>query len=66
LGRHLGGDTSTVTQQTRQGSGCDWDDARKAALFADIVSLKLSIDEAAALHGLRVDVIQEWLRQFRR
>jgi hypothetical protein len=55
-----------VTRQTRQGSGCDWDDARKAALFADIVSLKLSIDEAAALHGLRVDVIQEWLRQFRR
>jgi hypothetical protein len=55
-----------VTPQTRQGSGHDWDDARKAALFADIVSLKLSIDEAAALHGLRVDVIQEWLRQFRR
>jgi hypothetical protein len=66
LGRHLGGDTSTVTRQTRQGSGYDWDDARKAALFADIVSLKLSIDEAAALHGLRLDVIQEWLRQFRR
>ena len=39
---------------------------KKAALFADVVSLKLSIDEAAALHGLRVDVIQEWLRQFRR
>jgi hypothetical protein len=55
-----------VTAQTRHGSGHDWDDARKAALFADIVSLKLSIDEAAALHGLRVDVIQEWLRQFRR
>ena len=44
-----------MTSQTRQGSGHDWDDARKAALFADIVSLKLSIDEAAALHGLRVD-----------
>jgi hypothetical protein len=55
-----------VTSQTRQGSGHDWDDAKKAALFADVVSLKLSIDEAAALHGLRVDVIQEWLRQFRR
>jgi hypothetical protein len=55
-----------VTSQTRQGSGHDWDDGRKAALFADIVSLKLSIDEAAALHGLRVDVIQEWLRLFRR
>lgn len=55
-----------MTSQTRQGSGHDWDDARKAALFADIVSLKLSIDEAAALHGLRVDVIQEWLRLFRR
>jgi hypothetical protein len=56
----------TVTSETRQGSGHDWDDAKKAALFADVVSLKLSIDEAAALHGLRVDVIQEWLRQFRR
>jgi Domain of unknown function (DUF4388) len=55
-----------VTSQIRQGSGHDWDDPRKAALFADIVSLKLSIDEAAALHDLRVDVIQEWLRQFRR
>jgi uncharacterized protein DUF4388 len=55
-----------VTSHTRQGSGHDWDDAKKAALFADIVSLKLSIDQAAALHGLRVDVIQEWLRQFRR
>jgi hypothetical protein len=56
----------TVTSQTRQGSGHDWDDARKAALFADIVSLKLSIEEAARQHGLRVDVIQEWLRLFRR
>ncbi len=55
-----------MTSQTRQGSGHDWDDAKKAALFADIVSLKLSIDEAATQHGLRVDVIQEWLRQFRR
>jgi hypothetical protein len=55
-----------VTSQTRQGSGHDWDDARKAALFADIVSLKLSIEEAARQHGLRVDVIQEWLRLFRR
>jgi hypothetical protein len=55
-----------LTPQTRHGSGQDWDDARKSALFADIVSLKLSIEEAAALHGLRVDVIQEWLRLFRR
>jgi hypothetical protein len=55
-----------LTSQTRHGSGQDWDDARKSALFADIVSLKLSIEEAAALHGLRVDVIQEWLRLFRR
>jgi Domain of unknown function (DUF4388) len=65
-GRHLRWDTGQVTAEKRQGSGYDWDDARKAALFADIVSLKLSIDGAAALHGLRVDVIQEWLRQFRR
>lgn len=55
-----------MTPRTRHGSGQDWDDARKSALFADIVSLKLSIEEAAALHGLRVDVIQEWLRLFRR
>ena len=54
-----------MTAQTR-GSGHDWDDARKAALFARIVGLELSIDEAARLHGLRVDVIQEWLRLFRR
>jgi hypothetical protein len=52
--------------ESRQGSGHDWGEARKAALFADIVSLKLSIDEAARVHGLRVDVIQEWLRLFRR
>ena len=54
-----------MTAHTR-GSGHDWDDARKAALFARIVGLELSIEEAAKLHGLRVDVIQEWLRMFRR
>lgn len=54
-----------MTAHTR-GSGHDWDDARKAALFARIVGLELSIEEAAKLHGLRVDVIQEWLRSFRR
>jgi Domain of unknown function (DUF4388) len=54
-----------VTAQTR-GSGHDWDDSRKAALFARIVGLELSIEEAAELHGLRVDVIQDWLRLFRR
>ena len=46
--------------------GQTWDDARKSALVAQIVSGKLSVKDACARHGLSPEAIQDWVRVFRR
>src|SRR5687768_1656081 len=55
-----------MTSEDRQGSGDDWDDARKSALVGQIASAELSVEAACARHGLDASVIHEWLRVFRR
>jgi uncharacterized protein DUF4388/transposase len=46
--------------------GQSWDDARKSALVAQIVSGKLSVKDACERHGLSPETIQNWVRVFRR
>lgn len=46
--------------------GQTWDDARKSALVAQIVSGKLSVKDACARNGLSPETIQDWVRVFRR
>jgi uncharacterized protein DUF4388/transposase len=43
-----------------------WDDARKSALVAQIVSGKLSVKAACQRHDVSADTIQDWVRVFRR
>jgi hypothetical protein len=43
-----------------------WDDAKKSALVAQIVSGKLSVKAACERHDLSPESIQEWVRVFRR
>jgi hypothetical protein len=43
-----------------------WDDAKKSALVAQIVSGKLSVKSACERHDLSAETIQDWVRVFRR
>jgi uncharacterized protein DUF4388/transposase len=43
-----------------------WDDAKKSALVAQIVSGKLSVKAACQRHDLSAETIQDWVRVFRR
>lgn len=43
-----------------------WDDAKKSALVAQIVSGKLSVKSACERHDLSPETIQDWVRVFRR
>jgi hypothetical protein len=43
-----------------------WDDAKKSALVAQIVSGKLSVKSACERHELSPETIQDWVRVFRR
>jgi hypothetical protein len=43
-----------------------WDDAKKSALVAQIVSGKLSVKAACERHDLSPETIQDWVRVFRR
>ena len=43
-----------------------WDDAKKSALVAQIVSGKLSVKSACDRHDLSPETIQDWVRVFRR
>jgi transposase-like protein len=49
----------------RQGTCDGWDEARKSALVSEIATAQLSVEVACERHGLRADVIQDWLRVFR-
>jgi hypothetical protein len=52
--------------ETNEESGKNWDDARKSALVAQIVSGKLSVKTACQRHELSAETIQDWVRVFRR
>jgi hypothetical protein len=47
-------------------SSKSWDDAKKSALVAQIVSGKLSVKAACERHDLSPETIQDWVRVFRR
>jgi hypothetical protein len=47
-------------------SNKSWDDAKKSALVAQIVSGKLSVRSACERHDLSAETIQDWVRVFRR
>ena len=51
---------------TNDNFGQTWDDARKSALVAQIVSGKLSVKAACERHELSPETIQDWVRVFRR
>lgn len=52
--------------ETNDESSKSWDDARKSALVAQIVSGKLSVRAACERHELSAEAIQDWVRVFRR
>src|SRR5690349_17166291 len=55
-----------VVVGTDKESHKSWDDARKSALVAQIVSGKLSVKSACERHDLSAETIQDWVRVFRR
>jgi len=60
------GITRVWVVETNEESGKSWDDARKSALVAQIVSGKLSVKSACERHELSAETIQDWVRVFRR
>jgi transposase-like protein len=52
--------------EERQQSGESWDEARKAALVAQIAEAQATVGMACERYGLRPDEVQDWLRAFRR
>jgi uncharacterized protein DUF4388 len=67
VGRQEGGwDAPGVMVGTDKEAWKSWDDAKKSALVAQIVSGKLSVKAACQRHQLSADTIQDWVRVFRR
>jgi transposase-like protein len=52
--------------EERQHSGESCDEARKAALIAQIVEAQLTVEMVCERYGLSTDEVQDWLRAFRR
>src|SRR6185295_3913988 len=61
-----GWDAPGVMVGTDKEAWKSWDDAKKSALVAQIVSGKLSVKAACQRHDLSADTIQDWVRVFRR
>src|SRR5688572_31589774 len=57
--------TATATRDGRASSE-EWNESRRAELVQQIVSARLTVDEACARHGLGAELVQDWLRGFRR
>jgi transposase-like protein/predicted RNA-binding protein YlxR (DUF448 family) len=55
-----------MTSEERQQSGKSWDETRRSALVTQIARAELSVEEACERYGLGPDLIQDWLRGFRR
>jgi Domain of unknown function (DUF4388)/Transposase len=55
-----------VVARMEKDSCKSWDDAKKSALVAQIVSGKLSVKSACERHHLSSETIQDWVRVFRR
>jgi transposase-like protein len=46
--------------------GKEWNEARRAELVSQIASARLTVGEACARYGLGAELVQDWLRNFRR
>jgi transposase-like protein len=57
--------TATATRDGRA-PGEEWNESRRAELVQQIASARLTVDEACARHGLGAELVQDWLRGFRR
>jgi transposase-like protein len=44
----------------------EWNESRRAELVQQIASARLTVDEACTRHGLGAELVQDWLRGFRR
>jgi transposase-like protein len=49
-----------------QAPGEAWNESRRAELVQQIASARLTVAEACARHGLGAELVQDWLRGFRR
>lgn len=47
-------------------SGKEWNESRRAELVSQIASARLTVGEACARYGLGTELVQDWLRNFRR
>lgn len=47
-------------------SADEWNESRRAELSKQIASARLTVGEACARHGLDAELVQDWLRDFRR
>jgi transposase-like protein len=57
---------STTTLEDGRASGEQWDERRRAALMKRIARGRSSVEEACKRHGLDAELVQDWLRGFRR
>jgi transposase-like protein len=57
---------ATTAHRDARALSQEWDESRRAELVQQIAGARLTVDEACARHGLGAELVQDWLRDYRR